>query len=105
MKKLFILATSIGFIPQNLSISWKTDSYLWMCELQKWLREKHNSIVEIVYSKQDYTSPIKFESTVDYFTKELEYEITTEPEFRSEKFLKYEDALEIGLFNALKLIK
>lgn len=72
--------------------------------LQKWLREEHNSIVEVVYSKQDYTSPIKFESTVDYFTKELEYEITIDPEFSSEKFLKYEDALEIGLFNALKLI-
>ena len=47
MKELYILANKLGFKPQNLSISWKTDSYLWMCELQKWLREKYKFHIEI----------------------------------------------------------
>lgn len=35
MKDLYIKAGSLGFIPQNLSISGEEDPYLWLCELQR----------------------------------------------------------------------
>lgn len=93
MKKLFILATSIGFIPQNLSISWKTDSYLWMCELQKWLREKHRCEINVRYYCTDGSG-----YAFDLFPKNS-LEVIHFYDFKT-----YEEALEKALIESLKLI-
>ena len=64
--------------------------YLWMCELQKWLREKHKIHIDIqpFYYKGDFISwNLKIHNT--YF---------------KEKYKTHEEALECGIYQALKLI-
>jgi len=75
--------------------------------LQKWLREEHNCIVEVIYQYGKLTKwKIVYYVTVDYLGKNMELPITSEPDFQSTTvYSKYEDALEIGLKNALLLIK
>lgn len=71
--------------------------YLWMCELQKWLKEKYR---------------IRVESTGNNYNEKYTYKccfimgITTKPsKATSPMYDTYEQALEEGLFQALKLIK
>ena len=87
----YILASEKNFIPKNLSISWKTDSYLWMCELQKWLREVHNIKLVIDYhiGNEKYLYRIIKQRHID----------------NTSLFETYEKALEKALQKALKLIK
>jgi len=73
--------------------------------LQKWLREKHNIDVEpylvLIDSNNNYKKQI--------IDKEYSFKIIQEgiPLFIISKhiYLKYEEALEIGLIEALKTIK
>lgn len=58
--------------------------------LQKWLREKHNIIISINYNHQINKYCATYEETYFY-------------EFEYEWYNTYEEALEIGLQNALKL--
>ena len=96
MKELYILSNNFGFIPQNTSISWKTDSYLWMCELQKWLREEHRFHVEI----NDFsTSSLDTVYFITLRTPGSEYYHKDNIEFAL-----YEDALKYGLTELVKLI-
>lgn len=82
--------------------------YLWLCELQKWLREVHKINVESNYlpnvekyrclfipmtlkKPSEYSTPgTAFASRFNYLDKE--------------NYNTYEEALEIGLYQALKLI-
>ena len=94
---------------------------LWMSELQKWLREKHQIIVDVSldffnsYTKESikyfptfYTysnNKKRFWIYTDYInsdecTKKMQEEM---PIFQN--YSTYEEALEIGLQEALKLIK
>ena len=94
--------------------------YLWLCELQKWLIEKHQIIVDvsldffnsytkesIKYSPTFYTysnNKKRFWIYTDYInsdecTKKMQEEM---PIFQN--YSTYEEALEIALFEALKLI-
>ncbi|SRR6266403_439921 len=73
-------------------------------ELQTWLRKNHNCIVEVLYNTSEYPNQLKFFSTVNYFGKELQIILTNYDDFNSDSYVKYEDALEIGLLEALKLI-
>lgn len=92
---------SLGFISKVFSeaeITSELDYYLWMCELQKWLREKHNIDVYVVPNgsrnksiNENLYHPILW--LKDEYQSELHYE------------KKYELALEKVLFEALKLIK
>lgn len=54
--KLVKLANELGFVPENLTIGWKEDYYLWMCLLQKWLREIHkiNILIDHIDSTIQY---------------------------------------------------
>ncbi len=66
--------------------------YLWLCELQKWLREKHNIIISVMFELNTYEIYI-----------DNGYDVGS---FGLNKVWKtYEEALEAGLFEALKLIK
>lgn len=74
--------------------------------LQKWLREEYNCIVEVVfqYSVAYTGGKIKYFSTVDYYGKDMENAITEDADFRSKLYNTFEEALEVGLQEALKLI-
>ena len=67
--------------------------------LQKWLREVHNIYIEVIASLDD--NKIFYESWINVFKKGSFKEISLDVKMYSEK---YEEALEIGLQEALKLI-
>lgn len=74
--------------------------------LEKWLRDKHNIIVDIVSYYNEDQLPLRktnIQKPVGYFAWDHYSENFTED--GAIKFEKYEDALEVGLYNALKLIE
>lgn len=75
--------------------------------LQKWLREQYNCIVEAIYQKHNsvFGGRIFYISTVDYYGKEMNLPMSGKCDYMSDTYFKYEEALEIGLQEALKLIK
>ena len=97
------LANKKGFFPENLTIGWKEDYYLWMCSLQKWLREVYNIHVCVDLSC------ITFEDGNNKWFYRIDDVITNDYLEHSEdenlQFNKFEEALEIGLLKALQLIK
>ena len=81
--------------------------YLWMCELQKWLREVHKINVESNYlpNVEKYKclfipmtlkKPSEYSTPGTAFTSRFNY-------LGKENYNTYEEALEIGLQEALKL--
>jgi len=98
-EQLINLAKAKNFQPEWIN-SFPSDMqnnicyYLWMCELQKWLREKHNIHILIHYNVFSEKYRIEY---IIHMDRELEEEY---PEVKT-----FEQALEKGLFEALKLIK
>lgn len=98
MQELYILATKLKFCPKNLTIGWKEDPYLWMCELQRWLREVYKIHIELsyeLYMKWFYMivkAPYKESDDIISYSND-------------EGFETYEIALEKALYESLKLIK
>lgn len=102
------LAKEKGFITKTVTTGFTNDYllggknvmitemciYLWMCELQKWLREVHKIVLLI----HQYDDNKKYSYLID---EEFIYEFGT----RNPNYNIYEEALEIGLQEALKLIK
>lgn len=81
--------------------------------LQKWLREVHNCFIDILphrdgdsKNKQRKNKEDVFWTVeVDYYGKNFEIELTDDSDFTQHFNNSYEEALEIGLQEALKLIK
>ena len=77
--------------------------------LQKWLRETYNCIVEVLFQiDKKYTNgKIKYIVTVDYYDENFNlFNENNEPDFISLiLYNTYEEALEVGLQEALNLIK
>lgn len=101
--KLIELATSkqIGFISQMFTdTNWKHSIkedlryYLWMCELQKWCRNKYSKHITIFSSSQESWM---FRITIPH--QKLE------DGKHGEDFYTYEQALEEGLYQTLLLIQ
>ena len=68
--------------------------------LQKWLREVHKSVITImVYNNGEEWNETKYQVTVSEFKH-----FTTHDSFVKSDFSTYEEALEVGLQEALKLI-
>ena len=67
----------------------------WMTELQKWLRDNYNCIVEINYSNCEWWQWIISYDNINIFGTNETDDIN----------LTYAQILEIGLFEALKLIE
>ena len=65
--------------------------YLWMCELQKWLREEHS--IDVLVDKGFLSNKYSYEVLYKNDMLDSEYIFKT-----------LEKALEIGLYEALKLI-
>lgn len=95
MRKLHGLAESLNFIPNNRMISWKEEHFLWMCELQRWLREKHNTLVMVEYL--NHSGLFDFTVFTPYVLSEIYH--------NNEPYKTYEEALEVGLQEALEIIK
>jgi hypothetical protein len=81
--------------------------------LQKWLREEYNCYIDILPHRDGDSKNEKWKTKedvfwlveVDYYGKNFEIEYTEESDF-SQTFIKtYEEALEIGLQEGLKLIE
>ena len=78
---------------KNIMIN-ETCILLWMCELQKWLREVHNIHITILrYKKGEY-----------YLVSVVGNDENESPNDFTVKYKTYEEALEVGLMEALKLI-
>lgn len=75
--------------------------------LQKYLREKYNCYVEVNYYSNNITKliDIRYSVEVNYYGKNFELPITEDADLEKWGFSTYEDALEYGLFEAMKLIK
>jgi len=87
--------------------------YFWLCDLQKWLMEKHNIFIRTGYGWHPLTIENEYYG-FNYFIEDINKQND------KEKFNEYlqrgiiveghsfdtnEDALEAGLFQALKLLK
>lgn len=84
-------------ITEYMSSLIETVYYLWMCELQKWLRDKHNIHMSLVFELEDGHNEFYVDTwTVDRKNMDCQF---------SGLESTYEKALEKGLFKALKLIK
>ena len=81
--------------------------------LQRWLREVHNCFIDILPHRDGDSKNKQWESKkdvfwtveVDYYGKNFEIELTDDSDFTQHFNKTYEEALEIGLYQALKLIK
>jgi hypothetical protein len=70
--------------------------------LQKWLREEMDMWVTIIFNGITYSISIYGRYTPD--EEEIEISNTGSLNFEDKYFLRYEQALEVGLQEALKLI-
>lgn len=102
---LISLAKEKGFISELLShtvwkYSYKEDLryYLWMCELQKWLREIHLFHIEIFLGYDE--DNIWYDYSLYKIAMNYEYK----PLASSSNGETYEKCLQKGLLQALKLI-
>ena len=74
--------------------------YLWMCELNEWLRIVYNIHVTIEPDQASY--PKYCYSIKKYRTKQLDWENLLGIRNYSDLYRKYNEAFEIGLYHALK---
>jgi hypothetical protein len=98
MKQLVKLSREKGFISRdNLIEPSLSYIYLWMCELQQWLRDKHECVIVILpFLLED--GGLTYEYT-NYSTQ-----IDEELDHGDGPFDTYEIALEAALMSALKQI-
>lgn len=96
---LIKLSKEKGFMSKdNLTGIFPSYYYLWMCELQQWLRDEHNWFLGIVCEYRfDYHG---------YNIDNAEIDLYEAVEIGNSQFRydSYEKALEAGLLESLKLI-
>jgi len=86
--------------------------YLWMCELQKWLREEHNIILIVKFETIDDSETAYTWNIIEYIEegvgrKKDTWDFYKRTDYFSKRMMWwkiYEEALEEGLKEALKLI-
>lgn len=122
LKEVAILAKELGFKPKTLSTGVTFEKftrvdkglpindtcyYLLLCEIQLWLNETWNCLIEIIFqrSKKYTNNKIVYFVTIDFYGKEFEKELTNEADFSSGVCDSTKDALTTGILEGLKLIK
>lgn len=97
-----------GFLSKDKLITVNSEYYyLWMCELQQWLREEHQIIIDI---QTDCTSNPKYCYQINIFKgnprdlAEMEWGWYFHKQEDWCLYYTYEEALEAGLQEALTLI-
>jgi len=121
MEELLLLAKDKEFQPRTFSTMWtfrgligegkkvainKTCESNLLNEIQKWLREVHKIHINTQMLYQCNVEPAEFEGWIIYIVGEsfeTNYEINKD--LISRVFKSYEEALEYGLLEMLKLIK
>jgi len=105
--ELIKLAKDVGFVSKNHLVNLANDDYyyLWLCELQKWFRKEHKIHVEPTLNFTNDEYPMHFNcgvmSNIDSITDFTWFGCKSLYTF----YKTYKDALEAGLFEALRLIK
>ena len=98
-EQLIELSKEKGFSYSYVSPNFEKAFYLWMCELEKWLRDEHQIYISVMCSHiKDLTGETN------------EYSLCCEWEISDRKDmcgvgLSYEETLEEALLESLKLIK
>ena len=101
--KLVLLAREKGYysfhtVNREQGSGW----FIELCLLQKWLREVHNIEVE-VYREVDFADECYYNTyCVDVFNNKLSFQ--SKDSIFTERIDTYEQALEQGLLEGLKLI-
>jgi len=98
MKQLIKLSEEKGFVGENNFIDPHQNSiYLWMCNLQQWLRDKHKCVIVILpFLLEDGGITYKYTNYSTQIDEELDH--------GDGPFETYEKALEAALTSALKQI-
>lgn len=82
--------------------------YLWLCELQKWLREKHKIFI-MINDSNGVLEQEHFRFQISELHKHNVYKMSCSAfNFGNKKegnYTTYEEALEKAIFEALELIK
>lgn len=104
-KQLIRLAKKKGFdqkCPGNDGIINPFDFYLWMCKLQKWLREEHGLIVEAQSDVSQHDDSIGYNFYFFHHKRRIEIASILDAPIGEYSYNTYELALESGLLEALK---
>ena len=103
---LIQLSKEKGFISRDNLIKVNADyKYLWMCELQKWLREVHNIhiVISPILKEEDgddaEKKSFKLQVSQNYITIDDFFDYLEDEDYET-----YEEALEAGEQEGLKLI-
>lgn len=99
-EELVTLSREKGFMSEgNLIVVYDEYYYLWMCELQKWLRDNHSLNVEV------YATTVSTSNSTGYRWTYLVHGLINHFIFIQDEsllgFLKHEEALEDALIVAL----
>ena len=103
--ELMKLSQEKGFLSRDGYVNVTLGYYYpWMCELQQWLREKHNILITIDVDPDVYNGKINYIADVRNCNRNSDaLGVRLADGFSS--FQHYEAALEQGLFTGLNLIK
>ena len=104
-EQLIELANEKKFTPQRKYIFGRDmDYYLWMCELQKWLRDEYGIYATVIPDKS-YDFGLLFNVVIKSDAEDYMYDLILRHDGKIMDLKLHEQALEQGLINALKLIK
>ncbi len=112
MKELIQLAEEKGFFGKLIcndqvytqNKDYNEVSYVWMCELQKWLRDKYSLHINIAPSGDGETWSLYVFIWVDKKGFPENRPVDLEDEMFKPRFNSYEEGLNYSLKQALKLI-
>ena len=92
---LIQLSREKGFMSKDKLIKVNVDyKYLWMCELQKWLREKHNLFISITH---------RIQGNIDSFLVDYSYN-GNNGQWNNIYYTTYEECLENAIVEYLHRI-
>lgn len=108
MKELIQLAEEKGFrdrfiCPKVIPNPENINDYLWMCELQKWLRDDYRIHIMVIPDKT-HDIGMLFNCAVKIDAEDYSYDLIIRYKSKIQEFELYEQALQEGLTQALKLI-
>ena len=105
-EQLYKLSNLNGFYADFTNLQLRKDIkdvyYLWMCELQKWLRDEYKIIIGLD-PYVSLTGELNFQPDISVYLEEVKiFELI---EFESKGYSDYKLALEEGLLEVLKILK
>jgi hypothetical protein len=98
MRELYDLSVRLGFTPDNLAIGWKSDPYLWVCEMQRLLR---------IHQEIDITIMIRASSSYEFYIHKDRVVLPNMPVTVNAQYKKemYFEALKLAVLKAFQLVE